>query len=59
MFKLPRHVNSLNELGLNEGDFLQADGTYREQELADKPVEFLLLREAAYDRRLLPFVPAR
>jgi hypothetical protein len=44
-------------LGLNKGDFLRADGTYGDKELADKPVDFDLLRDGSYDRRLLPFVP--
>jgi hypothetical protein len=46
-------------LGLNKGDFLRADGTYGDKELASKPVDFSLLREELYDCRLLPFVPAR
>jgi hypothetical protein len=45
-------------LGLNKGDFLQADGTYGEKELASKPVDFSLLREESYNHRLLPFMPA-
>ena len=44
-------------LGLNKGDFLHADGTYGDKELADKPVDFDLLRDGSYDRSLLPFVP--
>jgi hypothetical protein len=45
-------------LGLNKGDFLQADGTYGDKELASNPVDFSLLREELYNRRLLPFMPA-
>jgi hypothetical protein len=30
-------------LGLNKGDFLRADGTYGEKELASGPVDFSLL----------------
>jgi hypothetical protein len=46
-------------LGLNKGDFLRADGTYGSKELADRPVDFALLREGSYDHRFLPFVPKR
>ena len=46
-------------LGLNKGDFLRADGTYGNKELADSPVDFTLLQDGLYDHRFLPFVPKR
>jgi hypothetical protein len=46
-------------LGLNKGDFLRADGTYGNKELADSPVDFTLLQDGSYDHRFLPFVPKR
>jgi hypothetical protein len=46
-------------LGLNMGDFLRADSTYGDKELADRPVDFAQLREGSYDHCFLPFVPKR
>jgi hypothetical protein len=46
-------------LSLNKGDFLRADGTYGDKELAYQPVDFAQLREGSYNHRFLPFVPKR
>jgi hypothetical protein len=44
-------------LSLNKGDFLRADGTYGNKELAYQPVDFTQLLEGSYDHHFLPFVP--
>ena len=36
-------------LSLNKGDFLRADGTYGDKEIAHRPVDFALLREGSYN----------
>jgi hypothetical protein len=43
-------------LGLNKGDFMQANGTYGAREQAEYPTDFALLRDGTYDQRFLPFV---
>ena len=43
-------------LGLRKGDYLQANGTYGAQEMAEYPTDFALLRDGSYDQRFLPFV---
>lgn len=50
--QLTRHL-----LGLDEGEIPYNTGTYGWKEPGQRPVPFSLLREEAYDCRLLPFVP--
>ena len=46
-------------LGLNQGDFMLASGTYGAKELGEGPVKFTLLRDGSYDQHFLPFILAQ